>query len=164
MSYDRIRICFSNLILGTLCEKKKKNNKGEAESIIFILVLVLTSFLSAKYFLKIWDNHFSFLTFESFKPSLSLFLTIEGKRQIDLSFSQSARFEQLNAAQKPDIFKFLFLFHFVIIFYCLSSRQLSFRPLFLIVLHNGVKNIHVKNAWFVTRIGTKNSEKHLPCQ
>ena len=44
----------------------KKTNEGEAESIT--LTFVLSSFLSVKYFLKIWANHFSLLTFESFKP------------------------------------------------------------------------------------------------
>ena len=112
-----------------------------------ILVLVLSNFLSVKHFLKIWVYHFSLPTFESFTPSLPLFLTIERKRWIDLSFSVSARFEQLNNAQKPPIFIF---FHFVIIFYSLSSHTLPFGPLFLIVLHNGVKNIHVRKAWFVT--------------
>ena len=74
-----------------------------------------------------------------------------------MSFSVSARFEQLNTAQKPPIFK-LFFFHFVIIFYSLSSRPLLFGPLFLIVLHNGVKKIHARKAWFVTCIGTKNKD------
>ena len=41
--------------------------------------------------------------------------------------------------QKLAIFKFLFLFHIVIIFYSLSFHPLPARPLFLIVLHNGVK-------------------------
>ena len=55
-----------------------------------------------------------------------------------MSFSLSAWFEQLNTAQKLGIFKFLFLFHFVVLFSSLSSR-LPAQPLFLIVLHNGVK-------------------------
>ena len=41
--------------------------------------------------------------------------------------------------QKLVILKFLFLFYFVIIFYCLFSHQLPAQPLFLIVLHNGIK-------------------------
>ena len=56
----------------------KKNDEGESESIIFILVL--SSFFSVKSFLKIRANHFSLLTFESFKPFLPLFLKIGGKR------------------------------------------------------------------------------------
>ena len=68
--------------------------------------------------------------------------------------------------KRPGIFNFLFLFHFVIIFYNLFSHPLSSRPLFLVVLHNGVKNINVKNTWFVTCIRTENTakqstEKHL---
>ena len=42
--------------------------------------------------------------------------------------------------QKLAIFKFLFFF-----------TLLPALPLFLIVLHNGVKNIHVRKVWFVTR-------------
>ena len=56
-----------------------------------------------------------------------------------MPFSLSARFEQLNTAQKLDIFRFLFLFHFVI-FNSLSTCLLPARPLFLVVLHNSVKN------------------------
>ena len=67
-----------------------------------------------------------------------------------MSFSLSARFEHLNTAQKLGNFKFLFIFHFVVIICSLSSRPLPARPLFLIVLHNGVKNIHVRKAWLVT--------------
>ena len=51
----------------------------------------------------------------------------------------SARFQQLNTAQKLCMFKLLFLFVFIVIFYSLSSRPLPTRPLFLIVLHSGVK-------------------------
>ena len=58
---------------------------------------------------------------------------------MDLSFSLSAQFEQLNTAQKSGIFKFLFPFHIFKIFYSLSSRPFPSRPLFLIVLQNGVK-------------------------
>ena len=45
----------------------KKNNKGEAEGIIFILVF--SSFLSVKSFLKIWANQFPLLAFESFNDN-----------------------------------------------------------------------------------------------
>ena len=89
--------------------------------------------------------------------SCHCFLSTEGKRQLDLYFSLSAQFEQLNTAQKLSIFKFLFLFHFVVMFYSLSSRPLPARPLFLIVLHNDVKIIHVIKAWFMTCIGTENT-------
>ena len=56
-----------------------------------------------------------------------------------MSFSLSAQFQLLNTAQKLSIFKFLFIFVFVVIFYSLSFRLLPARALFLIVLHNGVK-------------------------
>ena len=56
----------------------------------------------------------------------------------------SAQFEQLNTAEKLGIFKFLYLFHFVIIFYSLSSRLHPASTAVLIALHNSVKNIHVR--------------------
>ena len=98
----RIRICFSNLTLWTLWEK---TDEGETESIIFIFVL--SSFLSVNYFLEIWANHFSLLTFESFKPSFPLFLTIERRL---MSFSLSAQFEQLNTAKNLPFSNSYFLF------------------------------------------------------
>ena len=132
-----------------------KTNEVQAESITLILDLVFSTFLSVNTFLKIWANHFCLFTCESFKASLPLFLTIEEKRKLDLSFFLSARFDQLNTVQKLDSFKFLFLFHFAIIFYSLSSHLLPARPLFLIVLHNDLKNIQVRKVWFVTCIGTE---------
>ena len=53
-------------------------------------------------------------------------------------FFLSARFQQLNTAQKLSIFKFLFLFYLVDTFYSLSLPFPAW-PLFLIVLYNGVK-------------------------
>ena len=50
ISLDRILICFSNLTLRTLCEK---TSEGETESTILTLVIVLSSFFSVKYFMKI---------------------------------------------------------------------------------------------------------------
>ena len=107
-----------------LCVKKPM--KGRQKLLFWFLLLFFLAFsqlnISWKFELTI---DFSLLNFESFKPSLPLFLTIKGKRWIDLSFSLSARFEQLNTAQKPGIFKLLFLFHFVkIIFYSLFSLPL----------------------------------------
>ena len=75
---------------------------------------------------------FSLLTFESFKPSLPLFLTIEEKQWIDLSFYLTAQFEKLNTTQKTWYFQILIYFSFLLLsFYNLSSRPLSSRPLFL---------------------------------
>ena len=139
--------------------RKNRWREGRQKALFWFLFLFFSSFHSVKYFLKIWANHFYFLTFKSFKPSLPLFLTFEGKRWIDLSFSLSARFKQLNTAQKPGIFKLLFLFHFVVIVCSLPSLPLSSRPLFLIALRNGVKNIHVRKAWFVTCIATENNSE-----
>ena len=89
----------------TLCEK---TNQGKADSIIFIIAF--SSFVSVKPFLKMWANHFSLLTFESFKPSLPLFLTIDGKRYLDLFFSLSARFEQFKYCARTFHFQILISF------------------------------------------------------
>ena len=124
------------------CELRvKKPMKGRQKASFWFLLLFFLAFsqLNISWKLELTTFDFSLLTFESFKVSLPLFLTIEGKRWIDLSFSLPARFEQLNTAQKPGIFKFLFLFHFVIIFYSLFSRPLPSRLLFLSVLRDGVK-------------------------
>ena len=104
----------------------KKPIKGRQKLLFWFLLLFFLAFsqlnISWKFELTI---DFSLLNFGSFKPSLPLFLTMKGKRWTDLSFSLSARFEQLNTAQKPGTFKLLFLFHFVkIIFYSLFSLPL----------------------------------------
>ena len=78
-----------------------------------------------------------------------------------MPFSLSVQFEQWITAQKLGIFKFLFLFHFVIVFYIRSSRPLPARSLFLVVLHNAVKNIHVRKAWFVTCYRNREYAKNI---
>ena len=78
-----------------------------------------------------------------------------------MPFSLSVQFEQWITAQKLGIFKFLFLFHFVIVFYSRSSRPLPARSLFLVVLHNGVKKIHVRKAWFVTCYRNREYAKNI---
>ena len=73
-----------------------------------------------------------------------LFLFFLGifKRNLSWKFEVTtfsfSRFEQLNTAQKPGIFKFLFFFTLLLSF-ILSSRPLPARSLFLFVLHNDVK-------------------------
>ena len=135
---------------------KKKNNEGEAESIIFIFVC--SRFLSVKSFLKIWTNDFFLLTFEKVKPSLPLFLTIEGKRVIRLVFLSVSTIWTVKYCSKNLHFQSLIFFSLFVIFYSLSSRLLPARPLCFIVPHNGVKSIHVRKAWIVTCIGTENSD------
>ena len=117
-----------------MCEK---TNEREAESIIFILVF--SSFLSVKSFLNIWVIHFSLLTIESFKHSFTFSNWV--KTVIRIIFLSVSMTWTVKYCQKLAIFKFLFLFHFVIIFYSLSSNPLPAWPLFLIVIHNGVKKI-----------------------
>ena len=76
--YDRIRICFSILILGTLCEKPMRwRHKALFCWFLFLFFLALYQLnLSCKFKLII----FFLLNFESFKSSSPLFLKIEGKR------------------------------------------------------------------------------------
>ena len=47
-------------------------------------------------------------------------------------------------------FQSLISFSLFVIFYSLSSYPLPARPLFFIVLHNGVKNTHARKVWFLT--------------
>ena len=134
----RICICFSNLILWSLCEK---NNEGEAESII--LILIISSFLSVKYFLKVWANDFSLLTFERTKPFFDIIFSNWGKTEIRPIFLSASTIWRVKYCTKICIFKVLF-FSLFIIFYSLSSC-----PLVFTVLHKGVKNIHVRKVRFV---------------
>ena len=117
-----------------MCEK---TNEEEAEIIIFILVL--SSFLSVKSFLKIWVNHFSLLIFESFKPSLPLFLTIEGKRLIRLIFLSVSTIWTVKYCTKT--LHFQILISFSLCYYLLQTifSPAPVRQLVLVVLHNGVK-------------------------
>ena len=92
---------------------------------------------------------FSFLLFLAFSQ-----LNISRKSELTTIPFQLSK---VNYCQKRATFKFLFLFHFIIIFCTVYSHPLPTRPLFLIVLHNGVKNIHVRKARFVTCIGLENT-------
>ena len=69
-----MRIYFSNLTLLTLCEK---TDEGEAESIIFFLVV--SSFLSVKSFLKIWANLFFPSHFRKFQAFFAIIFNNWGK-------------------------------------------------------------------------------------
>ena len=73
-----------------------------------------------------------------------------GKTVIKLAFLSVSTIWAVKYCAKTWHFQILIFFHFVIIFYSLFSRPLPTRPLFSIVLHNGVKNTHVRKAWFVT--------------
>ena len=59
---------------------------------------------------------------------------------------------------KTFIFRFLFLFYFVIIFYSLSFHSLTAPPLFLIVLHKGVKT-HSRQKCVISDVV---SERRIP--
>ena len=134
-----------------MCEK---TDEGEAESIILILVLVLSSFLSVKYFLKIWGNPFPLLTFECFKPSLPSFSTVEGKRWIDLSFSLSARFEQINTEGKLGIFKFFFTLSLSFTVYLLARFLLDRCFQLLSIMAQDTFTWERRDMW---RVGTENN-------
>ena len=89
---------------------------------------------------------------------------------MDLSFALSVRVEQLNTTQKLGIFKFLFIFHFAIIFCSLSSspvyllssglssRFLLDRCFYL----SSVIKIYVRKGWFGMCIGMENIRKQFP--
>ena len=86
---------------------------------------------------------FGLITFSFSLSKVSSLLAINfnnwRKTVINLVFLSVSWILTVKYCQEPSIFKFLFLFHLVIIFYSLSSHPISAWPLFLIVLHNGVK-------------------------
>ena len=133
-----------------MCEK---TDEGEAESIIFILDL--SKIFSIKSFLKIWTFPFSLPKVLSLLYFAIIFNNWR-KTVIKLVFLSVSTIWPVKYCQKLAIFIFLFLFHFVIIFCSLYSHPHPARPLFLIVLHNGIKKIHVRKVWSVTCIGTEN--------
>ena len=85
--------------------------------------------------------------------------TDEGEAESIISILFFLAFSQLAfSAQKLGIFRFLFLLHFVIIFYSLSFRPHPAPPLFLIVLHNGVKT-HSREKGVISDVV---SERRIP--
>ena len=90
----------------------KKPMKGRQKALFWFLLLFSLDFCQLNVSCK-----FGLATFwlfpshcRKFKPSLSLFLTIEEKQWMHLSFSLSARFEQLNTTQKTWHFQILISF------------------------------------------------------
>ena len=137
-----------------MCEK---TDEGEVVSITFILVL--SRILSITSFLKIW----AFISSLSKVSSLLYFAIIFNnwrKTVIKSVFLSVSTIWLIKYCQNLAIFKFLFLFHFVIIFYSPFSHPLPAQLLFLIVLHNGIKNIHVRKVWSV--VWYPNRELHNP--
>ena len=120
ISLDRIRICFSNLILRTLCEKPVK---GRQKALFWLLLLFFLVFSQLNIFWKFELTTFPF----SLSKVSSIFIIIFNnweKTVIRQSFSMSTQFKHLNTAEKLGIFKFVNLFHFVNISYSLPSRLL----------------------------------------
>ena len=115
--------------------------KGRQKAIFSFL------FFIAFFQLNLCLNHFSLLTFRKSQAFFAIIFNNWGKTVVFLSVST---IWTVKYSQKLGIFKFLFLFHFVVVFYTLSSYPLPARPLFLIVLHNGVKKHSCGKAWFVT--------------
>ena len=99
-----------------------------------------------------------------FQSSSLLYFTIIfnnwRKSLIKLAFLSVSTIWLVKHCQKLAIFKFLFLFLFVIISYSLYSHPLPAHQMFLIVLNNGIKNIHMRKAWSVTWY--RNRELHNP--
>ena len=132
-----------------------KTDEGEGENIIFILVL--SRILSIK------SENLSFSFLISKVSSLFYFTIIFNswrKSLIKLAFISVSTIWLVKRCKKLAFFKFLFLFHFVIISYSLYSHPLPAQQVLLIVLHNGIKNIHVRKAWSVTWY--QNRELHNP--
>ena len=125
-----------------------RNNEVGAESVI--LILNFSSFLSDKSSLKIWANDFSLLTFEIVKPFLEIIFNNWGKTIIRLFFLFACTIWRAKYGTKNMHFQSRISFSLFITFYSLSSCPLPARPLAFIVLHNGVKNIHLRKTWFVT--------------
>ena len=106
----------------------KKLIKGRQKA--FFLILFFLSFFQSN---LSWKFELTTFLFSLSKVSSLLcyyFLIIEGKR----FFPSVSKIWTVKFCQKLAIFKILFLFHFVIIFYSLSSHPLPARLLFLIVL------------------------------
>ena len=137
-----MHICISslNLILWNLCEKI---NEGEAESFL-TLVLVLSRFLSDKYFLRIYAS----------RLVSSLFIIIFNdweKTVIRLVFLYVRAIWTVKYCTKTWHFQILNSFFTLLL--CFTVYILScflLQHLCLIVHHNGVKNIHVRKAKCVT--------------
>ena len=121
-----------------------KNNEGEAESII--LILIISSFLSVKYFLKVWANGFSLLTFERTKPFFDIIFNNWGKTVIRPAFLSASTIWRVKYCTKICIFKVLLFFSLFIIFCSLSSCPLLARPLVFTALHKGVKTFTLEKC------------------
>ena len=110
--------------------------KGSQKALfLFLFFLAFSqSNLSWKFELTTFPSHF-----RKFQALFAIIFKNWGKTVIRLVFPSVSKIWTVKFCQKLAIFKFLFIFYFVIIFYSLSSHPFPARPLFLIGLHNGVK-------------------------
>ena len=116
----------------------KKPMKGRQKTLAWFLFLFFLAFsqlnISWKFELPLFLSHFW-----KFQVFFAIIFSIRGKTVIRFVFLSVSTSWTVKYCTKTWHFQILFLFHFVIIFYNLSSHPLHARPLFLIVLHNGVK-------------------------
>ena len=135
-------------------EKLMKGRQKVLFSFLFSLRI-----LSVKSFLKIWAFPSSLL-----KVSTLLYFAIIfnnwRKSVIKFVFLSVSTVSLVKYCQKLALFTFLFLFHFVIVFYSLYSHPLPASLLLLIVLNNAIKNINVRKTWSVKWY--QNRELHNP--
>ena len=138
----------------------KKPMKGRQKALFCFLFLFFLAFsqLNISHQFKLTNFPFSLSKVWSL---LCHYFNNWGETVNRLVFLSVSTIWTVKFAQKLGILKFLFLICFVIIFYSLYFHPLPSRPLFLIVLHNGVKSIHVRKAWIVVCIGMGNIRKPL---
>ena len=114
----------------------KKSMKGKQKALFKFLFFLAFSQLNLSWKFGLMTFPFSSLKFQAF---FVIIFNNWRKTVIRLVFLTVSTIWTVNYCQKSAIFEFLFLLHFVIIFYSLFSHPLPARPQFLIVLHNSVK-------------------------
>ena len=121
--------------------------KRRQKALVWFLFLFFPAFSQLNISWKFELTTFLFSLFTKVSSLIVIIFNICGKTVIRLVFLFVSTIWTVKYCTKIGIFKFSFLFRFAIIFSSLSSRPLSARPLFLIVLHNGVKkNSRVKGV------------------
>ena len=120
VSWDRTRICFSNLILRTLCEKK--SNEGEAESIIFIIVFLVFSQLNLSWKFKL--TTFPSRLFNSFEFGNGSRLPDEKLTILEFKYLQNKKWykQAIKVLEQGRVIKHTNRFHFTQI----TNKNLQF--------------------------------------
>ena len=115
--------------------------EGRQKALFWFLLLLLVAFSQLNFPWKFELTTFPF-SLRKFQAFFAIIFNNRGKTVIRLVFLSVSMIWTVKYCTKTwhiQILIYLFIFfHFVIIFYSLSSRQLPAWPLLLIVLHNGV--------------------------